>query len=102
MSPSMCWTRDASCTCSKKLGSVGGGSEKPATSASRERSHSDSHPPLKPVWPVTRTRRPFHSEFLTSISTELPSATAHPGEPCPATCPSRPKNRYDGRQQVHP
>ena len=32
--------------------------EKPVTSAPSERSHSDSQRPLKPLWPVTSTRRP--------------------------------------------
>src|SRR3546814_20234786 len=39
-------------------GPGGGGSATPVTCAPSRSSHSDSQPPLKPVWPVTRTRPP--------------------------------------------
>src|SRR5689334_15578654 len=40
----------------KKLGCVGGSSAYPCTSAPFLHSTLQSHPPLKPVWPVTNTR----------------------------------------------
>ena len=43
---------------SNRLGVVGGGSEKPSTSAPSRCSSSPSQAPLKPVWPVSITRRP--------------------------------------------
>src|SRR3546814_14583975 len=39
-------------------GPGGGGSATPVTCAPSRSSHSDSQPPLKPVWPVTSTRLP--------------------------------------------
>ena len=41
-----------------RLGSVAGASEKPVTSAPIRVSHAQVHAPLKPVWPVSRTRLP--------------------------------------------
>src|SRR5690242_12586290 len=46
----------------KKLGSVGGGSEKPCTSAPSCFSQSAVQPPTKPLWPVRKTRRPRQNE----------------------------------------
>ena len=41
-----------------RLGCVGGCRLKPVTVAPSSASHSAVQPPLKPVWPVTRTRLP--------------------------------------------
>src|SRR5689334_18646688 len=60
MSPSRCCRREASPSRLKSAGSVGGGRDSPVTCAPRERSHSASHAPLKPVWPVRRTRLPLY------------------------------------------
>ena len=44
---------------------LGGGPEKPVTRAPSSCSHSASHAPLNPVWPVTRTRRPAQNALTT-------------------------------------
>ena len=46
-------------------GSVGAGVLSPETSAPSDASHRLSHEPLKPVWPVTRTRLPRQNEGST-------------------------------------
>src|SRR3546814_5846376 len=53
---------------SKMDGPGGGGSATPVTCAPSRSSHSDSQPPLKPVWPVTSTRLP--AKALTKSSSE--------------------------------
>ena len=50
--------------CSNRFGWVGGSSAYPVTSAPSAWSQSESQPPLKPVWPVMNTRRPFQNERL--------------------------------------
>src|SRR5215831_2927891 len=50
--------------CSNKFGCVGASRAYPLTLAPRVSSHSDSQLPLKPVWPVTKTLRPFQNERL--------------------------------------
>src|SRR3954463_9099417 len=65
ISPSyVCSTADAISAASNKFGSVGGLSEKPNTFAPRWLNHKLAHPPLKPVWPVMRTRRPFQNPLF--------------------------------------
>jgi hypothetical protein len=46
-------------------GVVGGGKEKPCTSAPRSRSQCASHDPLKPVWPDSQTRLPAKQSLRT-------------------------------------
>src|SRR5471030_1193352 len=56
MSPMRCSEmRPARRNCSNSDGDVGGGSDNPTTRAPSIKSHSESHEPLNPVWPVTST-----------------------------------------------
>ena len=47
---------------------MGGPGERPLTAAPSDCSHSDSHAPLKPVWPVMRTRRCAQNWVLISTA----------------------------------
>ena len=49
---------------------------KPLTRAPREASHAHNHPPTKPVWPVTSTRRPRHQAALGAAGIACFSARA--------------------------
>src|SRR4051812_15345930 len=60
-------TSDPTSACINRLGLVGGSSAYPVTFAPSASSHSDSQLPLKPVCPVTKTRRPFQNEWLSMV-----------------------------------
>src|SRR3989442_9688333 len=64
MSAQMERTAPATSACSNRLGWVGGSSAYPVTLAPSASSHSESQLPLKPVWPVRNTWRPFQNERL--------------------------------------
>src|SRR5438552_16429593 len=85
---------------SNKLGCVGGSSEKPCTSAPMLLSQSANHPPLKPVWPVTNTRRPFQKAgvTLTPIASMAhgQSAIVLLNNSCPGAYPWVARSRDDG------
>src|SRR5882757_1702084 len=66
---------EATPACSNKFGWVGASSAYPVTLAPRELSHSTIQPPLKPVWPVTNTFRPFQNERF-SIKISQPAHAA--------------------------
>src|SRR5947209_1683437 len=70
MSPSICLSRLEILARLKRLGFVGGAKEKPVTLAPSSVNHKDSHAPLNPVWPVSRTRRPRHRARLKSTSSK--------------------------------
>src|SRR5579871_415057 len=57
--------------CSNRLGCVGGSRANPVTSASSAFSHKESQPPLKPVCPVRKTRRPFQNERFSMVGPNL-------------------------------
>ena len=59
-----------------------------------------SQPPLKPVWPVTRTRLPDQVPAFTSTSTALPAATIPRGGGGRAACPSAARSPRGDRRRV--
>ncbi len=79
-----------------KFGSVAGSSAYPRTCAPRLASQSASQPPLKPVCPVRKTRRPCHG-FTTSSTEPSRWPTALRVSACPAACPSAARNRDESR-----
>src|SRR4051794_41032858 len=64
---------------SKRFGVVGGASEYPVTEAPIDWSQRVSHEPLKPVWPVTRTRlfRQKLFEIVSKIHSPQSVAKSH-------------------------
>ena len=92
------WQRSLSMPArSNRLGSVSGGKLTPMTLAPSRCSHSASQAPLKPVWPVSRTRLPApelrarpavrrHSPDLPRRVAGCPELFEHGS--CRAACPS--------------
>ena len=76
MSPATDVMRPSSPHARQKPRPSGGASAKPVTSLPRESSQAESHPPLKPVCPVTKTRLPFQK-----APTYRPSHPAQGAEP---------------------
>src|SRR3990167_5149016 len=83
-----------------KLGFVLGSNAIPQTSACICCNHKDSHAPLKPVWPVIKTRRFFQNVLFITIS-----STAHHPQPTisltyfyVAAYPSAAKNHGEKRR----
>src|SRR5262249_36026943 len=70
-------------------GLVGGPGARPVTSAPSDCSHSDSHAPLKPVWPVTRTRRRLQkSESIPTTGGYLHAISGASASTAPAVPPT--------------
>src|SRR5215468_9118425 len=75
--------------CSYRLGVVGGSSEYPVTSAPSASSHSESQLPLKPVCPVTSTRRPRQNDGSGAPRRDLDGAASAMRRP-PIAAPDLP------------
>ena len=106
-SPSIETMRSATRACWNSAGSLCGASANPYTRAPMPASHSDSHAPLNPVWPVTRTRRPDQKDGST-VTRATPSmarrhrSTILPAGSCRAACPSAARSPCGDRRADHP
>src|ERR1700733_2914088 len=67
-------------------------------------SHNESQAPLKPVWPVIKTRLPRQNSAVTArLSRELSRySTALPDKSCHAKYPSAAKNHHVDRHEAAP
>src|ERR1700716_3724411 len=81
---------------SKRLGRLFGANKKPVTTAPISASHRESQAPLKPVWPVIKTRL---SRQNSAVTTKLSRVLSHQSKvlldrSCRAKYPSAAKNHY--------